>query len=493
MLNFKIKNMRRIIIVLISILLFYSCDKENKIPYNGHLKGEVKYTGASNMEVDNVIITLSRIVDNKEEISARITKDGKYDLELPAGNYTMKLKGNRVKSDELPFDVKITAEETRTKDINIEQLPNSMVILYNDIEYKSGDTITLSGGVALDIWNKYSSNSLQWNVRAYPQPSWIIFEELNGTVTGGGRKSVVFSIDKSKMLNYGVNYSDVILTTEDNGSFTVKVKATNDPVSVVGVTLKNTTTLAIGETEQLMATIQPNNATNKTVTWSSDNTSIATVSSIGLITAKADGTATITVTTDDGNKTAFCVVSVKDGVRINGIIWAKSNVGLPGTFSSYDRFYQWNRIATDIDWEWNGYFYAAWDSSNPSGTSWEKENCPCPQGWRVPTRMEFESLINAGCTWLYGSGCRFGSGSNTIFLPDEGICLNSEGILGIGVGGSGTYYWSSTQADSNSAYVLYISVERDPRRTDSPPNTVNDVAIRSLPRAYGLFVRCVAE
>jgi hypothetical protein len=215
----------RIIIISIYVLSFFSCCKEKKVPYNGHLKGEIKYTGASNMEVDNVIITLIGTTDKADAVDKRITKDGKYDLELPAGNYVMTLKGNRCKSDELPYEVKINANETRTKDINIEQLPSSMVILYNETEYKSGDTIVLGAGVALDIWNKYSNNTLQWDIRAYPQPSWIIFEETKGEVTGGGRKSVVFSIDKNKISNDGDNYSDVILTTEDNGSFTVTVKS----------------------------------------------------------------------------------------------------------------------------------------------------------------------------------------------------------------------------------------------------------------------------
>ena len=225
--------MKKIIVLLIGILSFYSCDllepkDEDKVPYNGHLEGEVKYTGASSMEVDNVIITLRGDDDETEAVSKRITRDGKYDLELPAGKYIMELKGNRCKSDELPYEVKIVANETRIKDINIEQLPSSMVIFYNDVEYKSGDMITLSGGVALDIWNKYGSNNLRWNIRAYPQPSWITFEQTNGTVTGGGRKSVIFSLDKSKMPEVGLNYSDVILTTEDNGSFTVIVEARND-------------------------------------------------------------------------------------------------------------------------------------------------------------------------------------------------------------------------------------------------------------------------
>ena len=69
-------------------------------------------------------------------------------------------------------------------------------------------------------------------------------------------------------------------------------------------------TLAPGATFQLAAWPQPTNATNKAVTWSSSNTTVATVSSTGVVTAKKKGTATITVKTADGGKTATCKITV---------------------------------------------------------------------------------------------------------------------------------------------------------------------------------------
>jgi hypothetical protein len=59
-----------------------------------------------------------------------------------------------------------------------------------------------------------------------------------------------------------------------------------------------------------MPVIAPANATNKTVTWTSSNSAIATVDAAGKVTALKTGTATITVTTTDGNKTAACEVTV---------------------------------------------------------------------------------------------------------------------------------------------------------------------------------------
>jgi hypothetical protein len=81
-------------------------------------------------------------------------------------------------------------------------------------------------------------------------------------------------------------------------------------ISVTAVSLnKATATLSVGGTEQLVEAISPDNATNKSITWSSDNPSVATVSN-GLVTGIAAGTATITVTTGDGAKTAACIFTV---------------------------------------------------------------------------------------------------------------------------------------------------------------------------------------
>lgn len=68
--------------------------------------------------------------------------------------------------------------------------------------------------------------------------------------------------------------------------------------------------MAPNETKQLTAVVYPTNATNKNVTWTSDNDDIATVDAAGLVTAKTVGTATITATTEDGGYTDTCVVTV---------------------------------------------------------------------------------------------------------------------------------------------------------------------------------------
>lgn len=91
-----------------------------------------------------------------------------------------------------------------------------------------------------------------------------------------------------------------------NGSATIKVP--EKPVE--GVSLDKTSLeMTAGDTATLTPSFTPSNATNKNVTWKSSDEKVATVKN-GVVTAVAKGNATITVTTEDGAKTATCAVSV---------------------------------------------------------------------------------------------------------------------------------------------------------------------------------------
>ena len=88
-------------------------------------------------------------------------------------------------------------------------------------------------------------------------------------------------------------------------------KPDDTPVAVTGVTIdQSTLSLAIDASAQLVATVLPADAANKSVSWSSSNAAVATVNANGNVKAVAAGTATITVTTTDGAKTATCAVTV---------------------------------------------------------------------------------------------------------------------------------------------------------------------------------------
>ena len=92
-------------------------------------------------------------------------------------------------------------------------------------------------------------------------------------------------------------------------------------VAVTGVSLnKSTINLVEGVSETLTATVAPDNATNKAVSWKTSDAAVATVDNSGKVTAVKAGSATITVTTADGSKTATCAVTVTaKEVKVTGI------------------------------------------------------------------------------------------------------------------------------------------------------------------------------
>lgn len=82
----------------------------------------------------------------------------------------------------------------------------------------------------------------------------------------------------------------------------------SSPVLPTGLTLsQKTATGAVGATKQITATIEPENVTDKTITWSSDNEGIATVDSNGLITFLAEGTTNIKAKTSNGIEATVAV------------------------------------------------------------------------------------------------------------------------------------------------------------------------------------------
>lgn len=100
-------------------------------------------------------------------------------------------------------------------------------------------------------------------------------------------------------------------------------------VAVTGISLdKSELSLAVEKTATLTATVTPSDATNQNVTWTSDNTAVATVSDAGLVTAIAVGTANITVTTEDGAYTATCAVTVSTATDYSAVY--TSNVTISG-------------------------------------------------------------------------------------------------------------------------------------------------------------------
>lgn len=140
---------------------------------------------------------------------------------------------------------------------------------------------------------------------------WSSSDEGVATVTEDGTVTAV-----------SAGEATITATTSDGGkTVSCTVTVTPDTVSVTGVTVSpESLEMVIGETEGLTAAVEPEDATDKTVTWSSSDEKVATVGEDGTVKAVSAGNATITVTTGDGGRTATCEVKVNTkAVPVTGI------------------------------------------------------------------------------------------------------------------------------------------------------------------------------
>ena len=285
----------------------------------------------------------------------------------------------------------------------------------------------------------------------------------------------------SKVAAVGVGEAAITVTTDD-GSFTafctITVSELNIPVT--GVTLnKANLTLAPSAKDTLIATVLPENASDKTATWSSSNEGVATVSQTGEVLSVSVGICSITAEAD--GKTAVCVVSVlapnsDPGVIINGVKWATRNLDTPGTFTAAPESYgnpykfggKWLSELPGYEPPPGGQF--KFDELQP----WAREDDPSPTGWRVPNILKINNLLNTSKVsneWVMINGVngrKFTNieTGNSIFLP----ATFSSGDKG--------FYWSSEPGPANRIGCIEFSAS---------------VAKISLLWISDLPIRCVAE
>ena len=158
-------------------------------------------------------------------------------------------------------------------------------------------------------------------------------DKASYTITGlgGGITIINPALDKG----YDVNVEVIDEAGSSAWYNEENVKLASATVAVTGVTVAPAAlTLEVGQTGALTATVAPATATNKAVTWTSSAPAIATVDASGTVKGVSPGTATITVKTADGGKTATCAVTVKaaaaPAVKVTGITLNYSSITVNG-------------------------------------------------------------------------------------------------------------------------------------------------------------------
>ncbi len=177
--------------------------------------------------------------------------------------------------------------------------------------------LTLTCGVADPVYpTAISLEDSTCNVGYTTQltPTFTPSDTNQTTLTWASSNTSVATVSDSGLVTGIAAGSATITATgedEDGNDVVGTCTVTVTTVAVTGVSLNKTSSdLSLSAQLTLEATVAPTNATNKDVTWSSSDSSIASVTSAGVVTGVALGTATITVTTDDGSYTASCEITV---------------------------------------------------------------------------------------------------------------------------------------------------------------------------------------
>lgn len=269
-----------------------------------------------------------------------------------------------------------------------------------------------------------------------------------------------------------------ITVITDDGGMTATCVVTLTTIAVESVALNKTAlTLAEGKTERLTATILPIDATYRKVTWSTSPSDVATVSPDGTVTAKREGSATITATTEDGGKTATCAVTVTptlapgsfyynnntystihDSKRTCiGIVFLVNEDGRTGKIVSLDQVNKkWSILAEEVNTTSNVdgavntnkiLSLPKYSASNYPLFAWCKErNTPVVKGiyWYIPARREVSEM----------------------YAHFKAIDASLAKIGATGFGTNGSLRWSSTEYSAINA----VYADKDNMMTARPKN-----------------------
>jgi uncharacterized protein YjdB len=338
---------------------------------------------------------------------------------------------------------------------------------YNDTGIKIGGTsVTRTTGIVFaqhNVTNGYNIEvRIPWSTIGTTASAGKLlgFEiEVDDDDNGGTRDSQVsaFATASTAWSNPGL-FGSVYLTT-----------CNVQPIAVTGVTISPaTTSICIGSTQQLTPTVSPANATNKNVSYTSSNTAIATVNSSGLVTGIAAGTVNVTVTTQDGAKTATSAVTISAcNVPVTGVTVSPTtqSLNIGGTIQLTATIAPSNATNKSVTWSTSNASAATVNSTglvtsvgagsaNITVTTVDQSKTavsvitvnsnsqtayPGGTPWAIPGTIEVENYDNGGEGIAYHDNEAANQGGQ--YRTTEGVDVEvcSEG--GFNVGWTGTGEW----------------------------------------------------
>lgn len=304
--------------------LSLSADKQYEYNFSGTKSEteEASWTDVVNPTTTSVSITINaendrtnKIINKSDKgyISIReketntiIESYKEVDLKVPYMEVTDKqvlINGKKLNTtSDKAINVPIRNKKVSTAYYKYEKITDTALInKYKEIKEKSGNYLELASMI-----NKQPKVDSSWQ-------QWSYFNE--------------YSIDGLD----GYGYTQETISAPDTGLYymwvgfqgdgikdvygVILVDNLTDEVSLEKITIAKTGEVELGQTLKIWITFTPDTATNKKVTWTSSDETIATVDNTGRVTPKKVGQVIITATSEDGNKTSTCTVTVKEASK----------------------------------------------------------------------------------------------------------------------------------------------------------------------------------
>ncbi len=356
----------------------------------------------------------------------------------------------------------------------------------------------------------YATGAFTYYTKSTSLASGITIDQTSLTINNGTTAQLIASITPAEAFasitwtssdeSVATVSQDGLVTAVAGGTCTITAKTSgSNKTATCSVTVKQmVTSITLSQTTadleldgfvRLIATVLPENAANKNVTWSSSNEDVALVRN-GRVDAYGYGTAVITCEASDGSGVkATCTVYIVDPSTYvdlglpSGTIWATCNIGAK-TPEDYGDFFAWGETTgydsgkTNFYWRTyklckgsentltkyctdSSYGYKGF-TDNKTELDLEDDAAYVNWGsaWRMPTIAQFEELINSSYTtteWttqngVYGRLITSNTNSNSIFLPATGWRYNSS----LNDAGSYGSYWSRTLYTSSPDVARYL-------------------------------------
>lgn len=250
---------------------------------------------------------------------------------LKEGSVTLKAEAT-IEGNTISKECAITIAKETADDSSSEEGTKLGSITYGDLAtaYEKSDTAHVSSDGQIAFSAYYCANfssRMQWkkslgylyNTSAIALKRIVINDPDGGTLSVYGGTSAKPS-EKEIALQDGSydlsGYSYFIVKAGSNASYASSIaiyeeSAEPETIAISGVALDiSEASLQVGESIQLTASVSPSDASNKNITWSSSDQTVASVSNEGLVTAVKEGSASVSVTTEDGGYQASCLITV---------------------------------------------------------------------------------------------------------------------------------------------------------------------------------------